>query len=832
MNDAPRSPPPPHPAHPLPGYTGKPGRFDECLEPDGTLRPAWATFIARIATAPHTALREADEAVRRAILEQDVSMNVYSGDRAGTSPWPLDAVPLLVDSKDWEHIASGLRQRAHLFNALLDDLYGPQRLLQRGRLPAVLAMANPNFLRPCVRPGSSREPFLHLYAADVARSPDGRWWVLEDRLDAPSGLGYSLQNRILVRQALPEVFNATPVRRLQHFFRDLRRSLDRASDSTSDSRVVFLTPGPANETYYEHAYLARYLGFPLVEGADLATRDRRVFLRTVGGLQQVDTILRRVDSEFCDPLELDEGSLLGVPGLVDAMHARRVTLANRLGARALESTALLAYLEPLCRELRDEPLALPSVATWWCGQPEALEYVLANLHSLVVKPTFPSPDGPPTRYGAVLSSAERAALSSAIRTRPWAYCGQERVYLGTTPGWDAANGSLRAMPFTTRIYLAWHEGDYHVMPGGLTRCNPDGEDAIVSLQSGSFTKDTWVIDPSRTSPAPLDPPDAVRTAQRHGHATPSRLADNLFWLGRYVERLGQLARLIGKLDTLLRDEISTHEPAVALAAVRLVHSRLDTAPAPHASAEQLAEQVRRIALDPTAPGGVAALGLRLGHVLDVLKSRLPADVSPIGRRLRVLAGRDPRATFAAVRADLAVLDGTLAETLPRDTGWHFFELGRRLERGCQILHVLQGILAPTPIQQVSEFRLQTILHLADCHFAYRALYPGAFDPPTVLAWLVSDAENARSLRFQAEHIGSHLAALPESLSPLAVASMRDRAFELLARVRLFDSGRAALPPGTPESFWVGLLDVHAELSDRLTSVYFAHAETLGRPVAT
>ncbi|HEX9783241.1 MAG TPA: circularly permuted type 2 ATP-grasp protein [Opitutaceae bacterium] len=816
---------------PPPGYAGKPGRFDECLAADGSIRPAWAALFSRLQGNPFEALREATEASHRAILEQDVSMNVYSGDQAVARPWPLDVVPLLLDADDWRTISAGLRQRAHLFNALLLDLYGSQSLLKRGRLPAVLAMANPNFLRPCARQASPREPFLHVYAADVARSPDGRWWVLEDRLDAPSGLGYSLQNRILVRQALPAVFNNTPVRRLQRFFRGLRRTLDTAADGTGRTRVVFLTPGPANETYFEHAYLARYLGYPLVEGADLTTRDHRVFLRTVGGLQQVDTILRRIDSEFCDPLELNERSVLGVPGLVDAMQARRVTIANRLGARALETTALLAFLEPLCRELRNEPLALPNAATWWCGQPDALAYVLDNLHSLVIKPTFPSPDGPPTRYGALLSDFERAALADELKAQPWAYCGQERVRLGTTPGWNAAEGTLQPMPFTARIFLAWHDGDYHAMPGGLTRCNPDGEDAIVSLQAGSFTKDTWVIDPSRTTPAPLETPATVRSSSRHPHSAPSRLADNLFWLGRYVERLGQLARMIGKLDTLLRDDIAAYDPVVARAAVELVYERFDAGFCPPLPTDLLAAEVHRLAFDPMTSGSVSSLGLRLGTVLDVVRSRLPPEAGPIGRRLRSMSAHDGRQAIATLRGDLAVLDGMLAETLPRDTGWRFLDLGRRIERGCQVLFVLRGLIATAASGEASEFCLQTALHLADCHFAYRAMFPGSFDPATVLAWLVSDAENARSLRYQAELIGEHLSALPDVLSPAAVAALRDRAFELLSRVRLFDAESHAGDPGATRRMWEELLWLQGEVSDRITGVYFAHAESSTRAMA-
>jgi uncharacterized circularly permuted ATP-grasp superfamily protein len=332
------------------------------------LRPAWAEFLRALGRNPTAALRAAGDQARRAIVEQDVSLNIYSGEGSAAAAWPLDAVPLLLDSESWETLSTGLRQRAHLYNALLKDLYGPQRFLRSGAMPAALAMANPHYLRACAELGKGRAPFVHLYAADIARSPDGRWWVLQDRLDSPSGLGYALQNRLIVRESLAGAFAQAPVRRLYQFSRDLRTSLDRLHPRAESPRLVLLSPGPANESYFEHSYLARHLGCPLVEGGDLIVRDRQVFLRTVGGLRKVDVLLRRIDSEFCDPLELDPRSLLGVPGLVDAVHSGRVAVSNQLGGLALETTALLAFLAPLARQVLNEDLLIPNAATWWGGQ--------------------------------------------------------------------------------------------------------------------------------------------------------------------------------------------------------------------------------------------------------------------------------------------------------------------------------------------------------------------------------------------------------------------------------------------------------------------------------
>ena len=327
---------PPTTSRPAPlGYAGKSNRYDECVDTAGRLRAPWASFFDHLGADPGEKLRAATDACHRAIVEQDVSMNVYLGQQSGAQPWPLDALPMLISPDEWSRITLGLRQRAHLLNELLNDLYGEQQLLRSGLLPATLFMANPHFLRACAGLGKPEGVFLHTYAADLARSPDGQWWVIEDRLDAPSGLGYSLQNRIIARQALPDIFHRAPVERLYQFFRDYRSSLQALSPGRETSRITLLSPGPANETYFEQAYLARYLGYTLTEAEDLITRDRQVFLRTVGGLKRTDVIIRRVDSDFCDPLELGADSLLGVPGLVQAAHGGQVAIANQLGARAL-----------------------------------------------------------------------------------------------------------------------------------------------------------------------------------------------------------------------------------------------------------------------------------------------------------------------------------------------------------------------------------------------------------------------------------------------------------------------------------------------------------------
>ena len=807
-------------ADPIHGYQGRPGRYDECRAEDGSFRPHWAEFLRLLGPNPASALRHAAEACARAIVEQDVSMNIYSGDHSAAQPWPLDAVPQLVSAADWSVLSAGLRQRAHLYNQLLGDLYGPQKLLRSGALPAVLAMANPRFLRPCVGLGNRNGVFLHTYAVDIARSPDGQWWVLQDRLDLPSGLGYTLQNRTIARRVLPQVFHRAPVHRLYEFFRDFRVSVQEltASPGREDPRVVFLTPGPANETYFEQAYLARYLGYPLVEGADLTTRDRQVFLRTVGGLKKVDAIVRRVDSSFCDPLELLSHSLLGVPGLVHAAQNNNVAITNQLGSSALESPALLAFLAPLCRTVLGEDLKLPGVATWWCGQKKARDYVLKNLSELVIKPTFRERGTSSTRYGPLLDDSDRSGIAAAIAARPWAYCGQERVLLGTTPGWR--EGALQPVPFVMRLFVAWQNGDYQVMPGGLTRFSTGGEDAIVSLQRGSMTKDTWVL-----SDAPVDDSRISLSVFPDSHhrstATPSRQADHLYWLGRYLNRTAQIARLLDKLDPLLRDEVSALDPGVTTHVIGTLLAAQDIEEPEEATPDELVAHIRLSADDATEPGSLASNLAQLTRNLEQVKERFPPEAWRILRRLRTISNTGHPQLAADLSEQLSALEAVVMDMLAHDIGWHFLMLGRRIERALQLVFITSRLLLA---DRPTEFRLQTALHFSDSLFTYRGIYPAGFQPATVFQWLLGAVENPRSLRYQADCIMEHLAALPDTLAPRAVAALRATAFRLVSQVTQLDLQAVALDSEKAIAFFTEASSTLAELSNQLALIYFRHTE--------
>src|ERR1035437_1098722 len=514
--------------------------YDE-LSADGvTPRPHWAHLIESLrAIGPEELGRRCGRAERR-IRENGITYNIYNDPLGANRPWEIDIVPFLISADEWRFIEKGIVQRAQLLSLILEDLYGAQDLLTSGRFPAELLYANPAFLRPMVGVRVPAHSYLHMLAVDLARSPDGRWWVLSDSTQAPSGSGYALENRTIVSDVLPNIFRSSNVLRLAPFFRG-QRAAPTSLAQHDNPRIVLLAPGPLNETYFEHSYIARYLGFTLVEGADLTVRDRRVYLKNVDGLEQVDVILRRVDVSFCDPLELRGDSLLGVPGLVDAIVAGNVKVANALGSGLIETAAIMPFLPGLSRHLLGEKLKLPSVATWWCGQTYALDWVLNHLDSVVVKPAFPTRGMEPV-FGADLEQGEKGKLAELLRTRPHDYVAQEQIALSTAPVWE--NGCLNSRSVVLRTYVLNTGRGWMAIPGGLVRV-AEAEGSVVSMQRGGHSKDAWVLwDSPVDTFSMLRPRNEPVELRRVPRIVPSRVADNVFWLGRYVERAENIARIL------------------------------------------------------------------------------------------------------------------------------------------------------------------------------------------------------------------------------------------------------------------------------------------------
>ncbi|HEX9179877.1 MAG TPA: circularly permuted type 2 ATP-grasp protein, partial [Burkholderiales bacterium] len=466
-----------------PPYDATPGVFDEMCTAKGEVRAHWRYLIDSLDAMGPEVLSQRQRDTVRMLRSDGATYNVYGAPDGLNHPWGLDPIPLLISSSEWAEIETGLAQRAELLNLILADLYGPRTLIRNGLLPADLVYTHPGYLRSCVTGAGMAPPRLILYAADLARAPDGGIWVFNDRTQAPSGAGYALENRTVMSRLIPSLFRDSHPHRLASFFRLLRQALaDLAPAGRENPRVVIMTPGPLNETYFEHLYLANYLDYTLIEGAYLTVRDGRVWLKSVGGLEPVDVILRRVDDHFCDPLELRPDSLLGVAGLLEVVRRGRVAVANPLGSAVLESPGLMAFLPRLAKHFLGQELSLPSVATWWCGQAVERDYVLANLHRLVLRSAHRHAGEHPV-FGDSLSEAGLASWRERIRARPHLYVGQARHTPSSVP--TLKDGRLEPRPAVLRSFLVARQDTYVVMPGGLTRVGENPQSRIISNQAGA-----------------------------------------------------------------------------------------------------------------------------------------------------------------------------------------------------------------------------------------------------------------------------------------------------------------------------------------------------------
>jgi len=834
------------------GYPQTAGVYDEMSDAGGVLRPHWDTFIHSLTALGKEELAHRWRTARQRIRENGVTYNVYGDPLGADRPWSLDAIPLLIPPAEWAQLEEGLIQRARLLNRILADLYGPQELLRGAHIPPSLIFANPAFWRPCHNLPVQGSTYLHLLAVDLARSPDGQWWVLSDRTQAPSGAGYALENRNVLAETLPDFFREVRVKPLPAFFRSFRETLLRLSPTPRvHPRMVLLTPGPYNETYFEHSYLARYLGLLLVQGGDLTVRDSRVFLKTLEGLKPVDVILRRVDDTFCDPIELRSDSYLGVAGLVEAVRAGNVAVANALGSGLIETSAFMPFLPGLSRRMLGEELKLPAVATWWCGQSDAFRYVLDNLDFLVVKPAFPSKGMEPV-FGGKLAAAERARLLERLQTRPHEFVGQELLHLSTVPVWSEKTLSPRRV--VLRVYLAASGDSWVVMPGGLARVSASLDTPVVSMQRGGGSKDTWVL-----SDGPLDTSSHQRTrdlpvALNRGETSdlPSRAADHIFWLGRYTERCEHLARVLRCIlirltgesggreqwewESLLqlRDSIGTPDATPAEADAQ---GHLDEL---HEFEQAILSRIFDDQRSDSLNGILNRAGRMAAHVRDRLSSDLLRIVSQFGTLARApgasawgyIPAGDALAALNHCISALAALRGIEMENMTRGPGWRFLNIGRRIERSIHLVKLFRAILVPLRLE--ASPALEMLLEVADSSMTYRARYFTTLQAAPALDLLMNDEANPRSLAFQMKDLTEHCRTLAGMPAGAGWPSTRQSRLEEAA-AKLFHADIATLC--VPDSHGVrvtldellsGLEGELPNFSDAITHAYFSHAEELER----
>ncbi|MGN6525852.1 MAG: circularly permuted type 2 ATP-grasp protein [Burkholderiaceae bacterium] len=760
---------------------GTPGSFDElhgarAEEAGHDLAPAWRAFFDAAGAGGWVDLAHTRARIARRVQDDGVTYNVYADATGAASAWPLEPLPFLVDAASWAAIEAGAIQRARLLDAVLADVYGSRSLLDDGLLPASLVLAHPQYLRAlhgCRPAGGVR---LHVAAFDLARGADGAWRVVSQRTQAPSGLGYLLENRLIISQQFPAAFRDLHVQRVAAGFLGLLQGLQRLHPAGEDSRVVLLTPGPHNETYFEHAFLARYLGITLVEGGDLTVRGERLFLKTLHGLEPVHVLLRRVDDEYLDPLELRGDSALGVAGLLSVIRAGQVVVANAPGAGFLESPGLAAFWPAVARRLLGEELLLPSTTSWWCGEDSVWQAQRERLADFVVAPTFPT-SATTTGFAphgvAELAPEARAALLAAIEARPAAYTLQARVRPSEIPVWN--DGALEPRAALVRVYaMTDGRGGWQVLPGALTRvatrrqgAQDGAHDAWLSMQHGSVSVDTWVmtegeVDTTSLLPKPIAPAELALSRR----TVTSRSAENLYWLGRYSERADNSVRLA----RITLETLGNADPAVleALGRLALRNGLVGWGvPSPAQSARVFERSLVHAMADAGGSTSIAFNLRAMRACAQALRERLSQEhwllIDAVGRDFEerlagVLAPRgaagsatpsapepvsDVLAVLQGAATQLAAITGAQSDRMTRDDGWRLLSVGRQSERLDFLVQALAlGIELDLPARE-DGFAL--LLNLFDSTITYRAQFQARRELPPLLHLLVLEPDNPRSL---------------------------------------------------------------------------------------
>ncbi|MDI1260325.1 circularly permuted type 2 ATP-grasp protein [Aquabacterium sp.] len=830
------------------------GHYDDLRDAEGHLRPGWEAFAEHLG-GPLDDLGQRQALLARQIQEDGVTYNIYSAQGGASRPWSLEVLPRLIEPQDWRLIEQGAAQRASLLNQIAADVYGEQKLLKDAYLPAALVLGHPGYLRGLHGVKPLGGVYLHVVAFDMVRAPDGAWWVVSQRTEAPSGLGYVMQNRLIVSRLFPDAFRAMSVQHLASGFRRLLETLQTLAEPCANGqspRLALLTPGPYNETYFEHAYLARYLGLPLVEGGDLTVRDERLYLKTVQGLEPIHGLLRRLDDDYCDPLELRSDSTLGVPGLMQAVRAGNVVMANALGTGFLESPAVHGFLPALSRHLLGKELMLPSLPTWWCGENAAWQDVKADLGEQVIRPTYPFGSVPfEAVVGPSLDAAALKTWSARIERDRAAHTLQNFVPYAQLPVWSQGQCSMRGA--SLRVYaLADGKGGWQVLPGGMTRI-ATRDSGPVSMQLGGSSLDTWVItDGAVDTFSMLHQSLRVEDLVQRQRPVASRMGESMFWMGRYTERTEFQLRLVQGLSSVLADDDET-DPAVleALSDLARTNGLVPDGTPSLTKSPRVFERATVEALgDVRAEQGAYSLAYNLGALersAQALRERLSPEHWRLLRglgdnfRQRLLGPdggdqpdlEDPeddadnlpdlvnvREALDHLAMQLAAVTGSQTDRMTRDAGWRLLTVGRLLERLVSYAGILQAFWQREAMHTPQGFDL--LLMLFDSAITFRARFQRRLELPALLAMLVIDETNPRSMACVLRRLRTELGKLPDRAGPkedLLALLPQEGVGITLEELCEPELGNAALQVLAQRLMQAGWL-----LSDELGRRYFAHSE--------
>lgn len=833
-------------------YKEKINSYDEVLDQNGQVKPYWKGLFDTLESIGIEELELRNQEIVKKLKENGVTYNVYDSNKESNRAWKLDPIPFLIHESEWLSIEKGLRQRAHLLDLILKDFYGDQTLIKNAIIPAELVFDNSGFLLPCFDIRQKLDTQLLNYAVDLARGPDGKMWLLDNRTQAPSGAGYALENRIVMSKVFPELNEKTYRKRLSPYFNQLQQTVDTLGNNNNENpNVVFLTPGAGNETYFEHVYLSSYLGYTLVQGNDLLVRDGFVWLKSIDQLERVDVIIKRLDDEWCDPLELRRDSLLGIPGLLQVIRLGNVAVVNPPGTSVLENYGLMAFMQNACKFLLNEPLLISSVATWWCGQTKELNFVLANLPKLIIKKTNRK-QGFRSIYGRLLSIEQLADLKDLILKSPKDYVAQEEVSLSTTPAF--INGSIEPRYAAIRAFLIADGDGYTVMQGGLTRSSAVKDKFEISNQLGGISKDTWIITDSPTAHQEKSV-ERKNTNNQLNNSLTSRNAENLFWVGRLCERTMALRSFLKIILNRLNENVTKHgnkQPEFLVVLLKSLTHLTQTYPGFVGKEAKDGEEFHNEAIfedpiaellllinDPKKAGSVVYNLQSLLNTINQVSEKWNHDtrriINLVEDSLYTLKKTDTdninyvNHALDKLHIRLFSFYGNIYETLPRDNGFYLLEAGKNIERILSLLSVFRSTFNFKKMEEEEAVLIEAILENHHLLAQYRNIYKSHLSLKAVINMVFLEKNLPYTLTYLLDTLSYYLSKLPKTNEPHRLTIAEKSALEASTIIKLIDADNLiqvdAVTQFRPEldQTLSSVFELICTVSNNLSRLYFNHS---------
>ncbi|RAJ11568.1 circularly permuted type 2 ATP-grasp protein [Arenibacter echinorum] len=823
---------------------------DEMFTPQNGVKPYWNKLLTEFDKLGYDGLMARQRDIDWLLSENGVTYNVYNDPQGLHRPWNLNVVPFLLRQAEWQTVENGLKQRAQLLNLVLKDIYGEGNLIKNGIVPHEVIHGHRGFLRQCSGIEYSTEKFLSIYAADLSRGTDGRLWVVNDRAEAPSGMGYALENRSTTSRILPEMYAKMNVKRLSGFFKEFNQMLVDASPIKKDNpNIAILTPGSHNETYFEHAYLSSFLGYPLVQGNDLVVRDGYVWMKSLQGLKQIDVILRRVDDAFTDPLELREDSQLGVAGLLDVVRRKNVSIINPVGSGVIENPGLIPFMPAISRYLLKEELILPQIASWWCGQEQERKFVLENISQLVIK-RIDRTNRESIHFAEFMTTLQLNDLKKEIELTPYRFVAQEKISFSTAP--NLVDGTIESRNLVTRTFCIASNKDYSVMPGGLVRVAPDRETIRVSNQRGGTSKDFWVLEDSPVKE------DITRHWQKRSSLAasglndlPSLTAENLYWAGRYVGRTlvnARFLRMVMRQMALVQNKNEKPDSVKLQVLFKAVTHLTGTYPgfAEKSSKGKMAmedpmQEMLSVILDKDRPGSLAHNLAMFGNSYYSIRNLWSSDMWRVFENIQKIWQSFEEGQDRSINKILKVLNqlitrliafmGLIEESILVQQGLLLYFIGLQLEQSMLTITKCRSLLTIKYEEQVEYDLLEYLLTSHESLNIYRYSYRSHIQLEHLLDLVVLDLEYPRSLTFMLNRIQKDIARLPHSRKDNNLSNYQKYVFDAFSKLRLAESSNLVKTKSDTDYFRKDLDELLEQLSELLyktsqsiSSTYFNHTD--------